>query len=287
MPKGFNKSDHGMQSLRVHSLNGVLFATFSETVEDLETYLGEGAVNMIRRIFNRPIRVLGDERQRIHGNWKLYAENTRDPYHASLLHLFHNTFGLYRSTQVGSCTMDPKRRHSLLVAKSGTSSVEDDDAAYKDQRAFNSEFTLQDPSVLAGRSEFDDGVTLVILAIFPNLVVQQISNTLAVRQSVTYGPDEFELVWTVFGYEDDDEEITGIRLKQNNLIGPGGLISMEDGEAVELVQQAVLREQDKSSFMAMGGGRAEDVDHLITEGTIIGFWEHYRDMMNIGDSRLR
>ncbi|MCK5744726.1 MAG: Rieske (2Fe-2S) protein, partial [Oricola sp.] len=162
----------------------------------------------------------------------------------------------------------------------------DDDAAYKDQRAFNSEFTLQDPSVLAGRSEFDDGVTLVILAIFPNLVVQQISNTLAVRQSVTYGPDEFELVWTVFGYKDDDEEMTGIRLKQNNLIGPGGLISMEDGEAVEIVQQAIVREQDKSSFMAMGGGKAEDVNHLITEGTIIGFWEHYRDMMNIGDSRL-
>ena len=28
----------------------------------------------------------------------LYAENTRDSYHASLLHLFHTTFGIYRSS---------------------------------------------------------------------------------------------------------------------------------------------------------------------------------------------
>ena len=38
-------------------------------------------------------------RQRVRGNWKLYSENTRDPYHAALLHGFHATFGLYRTNQ--------------------------------------------------------------------------------------------------------------------------------------------------------------------------------------------
>lgn len=281
MPDGFDMSEHSLHKLRVQTINGVIFATFSECVDDLERYFGERVVNAIKRIFNRPIKVLGDERQRIHGNWKLYAENIRDPYHASLLHLFHATFDLYRSTQVGSSKMDPKGRHSLLVASQGTSSAVDDVEAYQDNRSYDSGFALQDMSLLKGRKEFDDDISLVILAAFPNLVVQQISNTLAVRQIVTYSPNEFELVWTMFGYADDDAEMNDIRIKQNNLIGPGGLISMEDGEAVELVQQAIADGQEGSSYLAMGGGKAEDADHLITESGIIGFWEYYKSIMGV------
>lgn len=281
MPRDFSMTEHGLKKIRVQIINGLVFATFRNDSPDLEDFLGVRMVGAIQRIFNREIKVLGDERQRIHGNWKLYAENVRDPYHASLLHLFHATFGLYRSTQVGSCLMDEEGRHSLLVARQGSSTKDDDDEAYGEQRSFNSKFVLQDPSLLKGRREFDDDISLVILSIFPNLVVQQISNTLAVRQIVTYSPNEFELVWTMFGYENDDNEMRRIRIKQNNLIGPGGLISMEDGEAVELVSRAIAGGSDDSSFIAMGGGKAEGADHLITEGAIIGFWRHYRQLMQI------
>jgi anthranilate 1,2-dioxygenase large subunit len=221
--------------------------------------------------------VLGDQRQYVAGNWKLYAENTRDPYHASLLHLFHCTFGLYRSSQKGVSVMDDRRRHSMLTAMRGTDEGQLDD--YKDTRTFNSDFTLADPSVLAGRPEFDDGITLVILAVFPNLVVQQIANTLAVRQIIPRGVDKFELVWTQFGYADDDAQMDAIRNKQGNLIGPAGLISMEDGEAVEIVHRSIVRDQDKFSYIAMGGEQAKDAEHLGTEGSSIGFWEYYRQAM--------
>ncbi len=277
MPKSFDMKEHSLRKLRVDAVGGLVFATFSERTAPLLDYLGPMTVDAINRICNRPITVLGDQRQYVRGNWKLYAENTRDPYHASLLHLFHTTFGLYRSSQTGVCHMDDARRHSMLTASQGTDDGKTDD--YKDTRTFNSDFKLQDPSLLAGRKEFADGVTLVILAVFPNLVLQQIANTLAVRQIVTKGPDAFELVWTQFGYADDDAQMQGIRLKQGNLIGPAGLISMEDGEAVEIVHNAVIREQDRTSYIGMGGGRAEDADHLVTEGSIVGFWEYYRQTM--------
>jgi anthranilate 1,2-dioxygenase large subunit len=275
MPAEFDMARHGLDSLRVEVLNGVIFASFSETVEPLADYLGEEIIATIQRIFNRPIKILGDVRQYIHGNWKLYSDNVRDPYHASLLHLFHNTFGLYRATQTGATHMDASKRHSVLWAKAAPTSASEDKEVYKDVRAYNTEFRLQDPSVLAGRREFDDGITLVINAIFPNLVIQQIANTLAVRQIVTYGPGAFELVWTQFGYQDDDEEMQTIRMKQSNLIGPAGLISMEDGEAVEIVQAGIIRDGEQTSIIGMGGGRAENADHLTTEGAIIGFWENY------------
>jgi anthranilate 1,2-dioxygenase large subunit len=281
MPADFNLDAHGLLSLRVARLHGLVFASFSNTVAPLEDYLGPMVVGAIARLFNREIVVTGDQRQFIHGNWKLYAENTRDPYHASLLHLFHNTFGLYRSSQTGACKMDAGHRHTLLYAMAGTSSTEADKAAYQDSRSLNTAFKLADPSVLAGRKEFDDGITLVILSVFPNLVVQQIANTLAVRQIVPYSVDSFELVWTHFGYADDDDAMQEIRLKQTNLIGPAGYVAMEDGEAVEIVQRAITRGADAHSWIAMGGGRAEDAEHLVTESAIVGFWENYRRLMGI------
>ena len=280
MPADFDMAHHNLNKLSVTVYAGLVFASFDPEVEPLEVYLDENVLGSIDRIFNRPLKILGDQRQLVQGNWKLYAENTRDPYHASLLHLFHCTFGLYRSTQKGGSVMDRSKRHSLLTARKGTDTAGSEEA-YQDTRSYNPDYTLQDPSLLAGRKEFDDDVTLVILAIFPNLIVQQIANTLAVRQIVPHGPDKFELVWTQFGYADDDEEMAKIRLKQGNLIGPAGLISMEDGEAVEIVQDAIIRDQDESSYIAMGGGTADDAHHLVTEGAIIGFWQNYRSLMDL------
>lgn len=284
MPPAFDMANFGLDALRVEVMNGLIFASFSKTVEPLADYLGEGIVANIQRIFNRPIRIMGDYRQYIHGNWKLYAENTRDPYHGSLLHLFHSTFGLYRATQKGFTYMDPSNRHSLLkaTASAAPTSASEDQEVYKDVRSYNTEFRLQDASILAGRPEFEDRASLVINAIFPNLLIQQIANCLAVRQSVTHAPNAFEIVWTLFGYADDDEEMQMIRMKQSNLVGPAGLISMEDGEAIEIVQDAVIRDGKKTSVLAMGGVHAGSVDHMITEGPIIGFWENYARYLKLG-----
>lgn len=284
MPPAFDMANFDLDALRVESLNGLVFASFSKTVEPLVDYLGEGIVANIQRIFNRPVRIMGDYRQYIHGNWKLYAENVRDPYHGSLLHLFHSTFGLYRATQKGFTYMDPSNRHSLLkaTASAAPTSASEDQEVYKDVRSYNTDFRLKDESILAGRPEFEDRASLVINAIFPNLLIQQIANCLAVRQSVTHAPNAFEIVWTLFGYADDDEEMQMIRMKQSNLVGPAGLISMEDGEAVEIVQDAVIRDGKKTSVLAMGGVHAGSVDHMITEAPIIGFWENYARYLNLG-----
>lgn len=284
MPPAFDMANFGLDALRVEVMNGLIFASFSKSVEPLADYLGEGIVANIQRIFNRPIRIMGDYRQYIHGNWKLYAENVRDPYHGSLLHLFHSTFGLYRATQKGFTYMDPSNRHSLLkaTASAAPTSASEDQEVYKDVRSYNTEFRLQDASILAGRPEFEDRASLVINAIFPNLLIQQIANCLAVRQSVTHAPNAFEIVWTLFGYADDDEEMQMIRMKQSNLVGPAGLISMEDGEAIEIVQDAVIRDGKKTSVLAMGGVHSGSVNHMITEGPIIGFWENYARYLNLG-----
>ena len=64
-----------------------------------------------------PLRVLGYMRQRIRSNWKLMFENIKDPYHASLLHVFLVTFGLFRADQPSAVTLDDTGRHAALISQ--------------------------------------------------------------------------------------------------------------------------------------------------------------------------
>jgi len=281
MPKDFDKKQHSLRKVRVVNYHGAVFGTFSDDTPDIEEYMGEDVSYHMRRILNKPVEILGTTRQYIKGNWKFYSENTKDPYHASLLHLFHATFGLYRSSQKGESIAN-NDYHSVLWASGGT----EDEAALDDMKKDKlrtlqtGEYELKDMSLLAGKQEFEDGVTLVILSLFPSLVVQQIQNTLAFRQILPKGKDEFELVWTYFGYKDDTEELRNIRLKQFNLIGPAGLISMEDGESTELCQNAIIRDGEFTNVIRMAGDEAKGDDHLVTEGLIRGLWKGYRELMD-------
>ncbi len=277
VPADFALADHGLHKLTLATYHDLVFATFDPAVEPLPQYLGAPMRQALDGIFTRPITVLGHSRQYVAANWKLYAENVRDPYHASLLHLFHATFGLYRSSQGGGIWMDAQRRHCVLASWREDEAAEAAAMAGQDLRTYRAKYTLADPSLLAGRPEFRG---LQILSLFPGLIVQQIANTLAVRQLLPKAVDRFELVVTHFGYADDDAELQAMRLKQANLIGPAGLISMEDGHATEIVQQAVSAGGEGASVIEMGGRDAADQDNLVNEAAIRGFWQHYRALMD-------
>ena len=66
---------------------------------------------------DRPLVLLGYNSQMLPNNWKLYVENNRDPYHASLLHVFLVTFGLFRLDQRSSVEMDETGRHGVLSSR--------------------------------------------------------------------------------------------------------------------------------------------------------------------------
>ncbi|MCB1746342.1 MAG: Rieske 2Fe-2S domain-containing protein [Gammaproteobacteria bacterium] len=275
-PADFDLARHGLQTLAVATYGDLVFAAFDPAVEALDDYLGAPMRAALDGIFNRPLTVLGHTRQYAAANWKLYAENVRDPYHASLLHLFHATFGFYRSSQPGRIHMDPRRRHCVLESWPADAKAEAARLAAEDVTSYRAKYTLADPSLVTGRPEFRG---LQILSVFPGLVVQQIQNTLAVRQLLPKGVGRFELVVTLFGYADDDPELTAIRLKQANLIGPAGFISMEDGHATEIVQRAIADRTAAESVVVMGGYDAADRDDLVNEAAIRGFWQHYRELL--------
>ena len=281
-PSDFKIEEHGLRTLRVESLSGMVFATFAAGGQPLERFLGEVMCGNIRRLMSRPLCILGTTRQYIYSNWKLYAENTRDSYHAVLLHLFYPTFGIARPAQKTTVRMDERRFHNLftLYKPSGRESI----SVYgeKGVRAVEGQFQLADPALLRFVDERNDEKAITIQALFPSVVVQQILNTLATRQLVPRSEKEFELVWTYFGYEDDDTEMAEHRLRQCNMIGPAGYIAMEDAEATEIVQRGTVRDWESSAIVEMAGSGFEDLDYGgQDENAIRGFWKGYRELMGL------
>ena len=279
MPKDFNRDTFGPRKLRTTTLCGLVFVTLSDETLPIEEYIGSEVLGRIKRVLNRPIRVMGRFVQPLPNNWKLYVENVKDTYHASLLHTFLATFRISRLTQGGGVLVSPDGgNHSsyTIAIPEGANA-----GAYKEQqiRTDNDRFSLADPSVLESVEEFGDHIQLQILSVFPGFILQQIHNCLAVRHVVPRGLNKMDLVWTYFGFEDDSPEMNRRRLKQQNLVGPAGFISMEDGCVGGFVQRGTAAAADHVSVIQMGGDMAESQATRATEASVRGFWKAYRRHM--------
>jgi anthranilate 1,2-dioxygenase large subunit len=281
MPENFKMEEHGPRKLRIAILHGLIFGSFSEEVPPIDEYLGEEISSRIERVLGgrKPV-VLGRVTQALPNNWKLYMENVKDSYHASILHLFFTTFELNRLSQKGGIIVDDSGGHHVSFSAIDTSVQKDAEYA-KQQLRSESQYKLADPSLLQGFDEYKDGVTLQILSVFPTFVLQQIQNAIAVRQIVPRGIDKTDLNWTYLGFADDTPERRLIRHKQNNLVGPAGYISMEDGCVGGFVQRGIAGASEQEAILEMGGSQAQSSESRVTEASVRGFWKAYRSNMGM------
>ena len=279
MPEDFVLADHGLKRIRLQERGGAIFAPFSDATPDFETYLGPTMLGYYARVFDgRRLRLLGYSRHRLPANWKLMLENIKDTCHASLLHVFFVTFGLFRVDRPSRVRMDDTGLHTGLVSERGEQELND---GTRQMKSFQAALELQDPRIVDAVREFPGDATVIMHTIWPNLILQQQSNTLATRQIVPRGPGEFDLHWTFFGYETDDEEMTQRRLRQANLMGPAGLVSMDDGEVIGRVQDGMRLDVNAAAVNEMGGRDYADTDHMVTDVALRAFYRGYRQVMGL------
>ena len=273
-PGDFDKASHGLEKLRVERFSGIVFGSFSDAAPPLADYLGAPICERLGRYFDRQVRVTGYHRQTIGGNWKLFAENTRDLYHGPLLHSFLAKFGISAPNQTANSHLGGDGVHSMVTtwadADAGSAGLTGGESK---------DLQLEDPGVAQGPLEFDDGMNMTIVSLFPSSLFTMVANVYSIRQIRPKAPDQVETVFTYFVYEDDDEDMLAVRRKQANMYGPGGYVAMEDAEALELVQQRLM---EGSSLVEMGGREiGGDVDTMLTESPVRGFWRGYCDYMGI------
>ena len=278
MPDDFQMEAHGPRKLRLTVESGLVFGTLAQDAPDFAVYMGPEVLARLRRVLHKKIEVIGRFTQPLPCNWKLYMENVRDTYHASLLHTFFTTFRITRLSQGGGVMVS---ENGVAHASTTLAAAQGPDDSYAGMRADNPEFQLQDPSFLRSVAEFNDDIQLQILSVFPGFILQQIHNALAVRQIVPRGVDKMDLNWTYIGFADDTPELRAMRLKQGNLAGPAGLVSMEDGAVGGFVQCGIAAAGRETSVVEMGGADAATSGTRATEASVRGFWKAWRAHMGV------
>lgn len=138
---------------------------------------------------------------------------------------------------------------------------------------------LRDDRFLDYVKEFDSPWSVTMQTIWPNLVVQREMNTLGVRQIVPNGPNSMIMQWTMFGYEDDTEEMEQHRLRQGNLMGPAGFLGLEDNEAMKFVQEGVRRSSTDRNVLKLDSNHVGTTKSLISEAAIRAMYGYYREVM--------
>ena len=284
MAEDFDRSRHGLRRLRVESYRGLVFGTFSADAQPLADYLGPEMRANIDRVLGREMEILGKFQHGLDGNWKLYTENVRDTYHATLLHSFFPTFGLVRLSMKGGIELSEGGLHHLTYSIGATDRPESQYNS-RDLRAVKDGYALNAPELLETWPEYDCGTTLAIQSIFPNLSIQQLSNVITVRLLLPLGPSRSLLTWWILGAVDDTPEQRAMRLRQSNLVGPGGYIAMEDGAVVGWVRRGIAGAEKENSVLAMGGRDVErDSDSRCNELSVRGFWQGWHTLMRDRDA---
>jgi len=267
----------------VTTLHGVVFASFSTDVEPIEEYLTPEILKDFEVVFKgRKLKILGYCRNELPGNWKLYHENLKDPYHATLLHSFLVTFGLMVAGSKNGMIADPKGRHGTLAsAKPDNVATALDEATKKEMRAYREDFKLADGRFLDYVREFDSPWSVTMQTIWPNLIVQRELNTLGIRHIIPNGPHSQIMMWTMFGFDSDSEEMTRHRLRQGNLMGPSGFLGVEDNEAIKFLQEGVRRSPSDKGVLKLGGDTTGSSSSVINEAGIRGMYKYYREEMGL------
>lgn len=277
MPQDFDLAAHGLKRLRSVERGGTVWATYADNGPEFEDYCGADVMAEIDHLTQgKKLKVLGYFRQLIPSNWKMYLENLKDPYHATLLHTFYITFGLWRAdSRSGNTVLD--NGHSLMLSTNEGKKKSD---ATAEMARFDDGLQILDLETVQPRPDFNQGRVGGIW-LFPAANWGTQGNSPHIRQIIPKGPGAHELVFTFYGFEDDDEDMTRVRIKHANLTGPAGFVSIDDSEMLTQVQMGATGYPDFESVVEMGGKDTEQTDYMVTEVMIRGFYKFYREAMGL------
>ncbi len=257
----FSKETYGLKQLRMAEVHGMIFATMSDETPEINEYLGQAASTLGKQIGNPAgLKLLGYQKVRYASNWKAYTDN--DGYHAPLLHTGFRLLGW----QGGG--------GAQFATEHGHAGVE---SQLKPSQASG---VLNDPSLIEFRdAEWDSGS--FVCGVFPYTIVVKHLDIISIRFAIARSVECTEVHYAYFAKADDDEEMARHRVRQaSNLLGPCGMISMEDAAIFQRVQIGSHSKGVVSFQKGIKDLRSMDFDFLQNDEVAnIPRWDYYRRIM--------
>ncbi|MGH7806028.1 MAG: aromatic ring-hydroxylating oxygenase subunit alpha, partial [Candidatus Binatia bacterium] len=217
-PEYFHREDFGLKSVRVAEHYGLIFVTLHPDTPPLADYLGPVA-DPLRDALGGDgrLKLLGYQKVVYDCNWKVYVD--QDGYHPPLLHAAFRLLNWQGGK--GSITSTDDANTAFVY----------ETAPYKDNGF------LKDASVAEVRGKNKRGGR--VISLFPLSILTDHLDVLNPRFAHPVDERHTEVHFAYFAHEDDDPDYLQHRVRQSaNLLGPSGLISLDDATVFLRIQKA-------------------------------------------------
>ncbi len=208
-PEYFERANFPLKSPKMAMVHGLIFVSFGNP-PPIEEYL-HGWIDQIAEVMGGDgnLRLLGYQKVVFKANWKTFTDN--DSYHAPLL---HTAFRMLNWQGGRGVQMTDKRGHRGYVSELSLP---------------KSVTMLKDPSLIEHRSTGDLSRASVNVRFFPLSGLTRHLDSINLRFANATAVDSTEVHYAYFARLDDSEELVRQRIRQSsNLLGPCGMVSMED-----------------------------------------------------------
>jgi len=268
-PGGLRKEDTGLVPVRSESMHRLVFVCFDEDTPALPEYLGELAEEL-RFPFSSPdFKVEVVWTKTLRANWKMQPENSRDGYHATLLHKRLRGVSPPRPFRLypGGHALQRLGLDYEKGRKAGTLDgilAEQPELAEKFMAYPLPGLTREDPSK--------------IVTLFPEVLFAIRYSTLIMERQIAIGPEETVFETRHAYLKSDSEEVRDIRRKHWMLYwaqDSGNLV--EDWTAWEAQQRGVQSIGARYSLIARGEPAEEGLRG--DDNRIRSFWKEWRRCM--------
>jgi p-cumate 2,3-dioxygenase alpha subunit len=301
---GFDKGELALKSPRVEQYRGFYFVNFDREAEDLASYLGP-----VRELMDLTMdaaealggwRILrGTAKYSIKANWKLLVENSYDGYHLQPVHATYLDYVSWRQQKNGTEPSADKGTHdsrdAQLVKRTRSFAVRNGQGGMIHRAAGRA---IANPSPLwsddtneevrriraenikrfgeaRGRQMSEVSRHMVI---FPNLAFQDSQTGFRLRQIWPAGIDLIDVLQWDFVPRDERQDLRDSRMESSlAFLGPGGLATPDDSEALEACQRGFGAREVEWSDISRGMHREPQMND---ELQMRSFWRAWRARMN-------
>ncbi|WP_321390651.1 aromatic ring-hydroxylating dioxygenase subunit alpha [Emcibacter sp.] len=257
----FSKEEYGLKEVKMQDLYGLILVTLSDNPPEFNDWVGRTADTIKNQIgHDKGLKLLGYQKVRYASNWKAYMDN--DGYHAPLL---HTGFRLLGWQSGGGHQFFTEHCHG---------------GAESQLKPGKSMGVLKDESLIEFKdADWNSGS--FVSGLFPITIMVKHLDCISIRFAIPRAVDCTEVHYAYFAKADDNEEMALHRVRQaSNLLGPCGMISMEDAAIFQRIQIG-----SHSPGVATFQKGVKDLQAIPTEilqndeTTNIPRWEYYRKVM--------
>ena len=273
-PDGLACGEFGLVPVRVESLHRMVFICFDDAAPDLADFLGEMGDRLASPFGSPDVQMSVKWSKVLNANWKMQPENSRDGYHATLLH--KRLRGVSKP-----------RPYCLLGNGHAFQEIGQDYEAGMKAGSLDPILSENPELTRAFMAHPLPGMTLdhpsYIGTLFPDLLISVRYSTCLIEKQIPLSTGETLIEARSVHLKADTDEIRAIRDQHWDIYWvEGGGNVQEDWEAWEMQQKGVKSIGVRYSIVARGEPATEGLRG--DDNRIRSFWREWRDYMGTGQN---